>query len=80
MSYRLDVRYQKKGTYLVIEEKYRDKETKKSRTKHHKTLGYVHDLQQEFPDPIAHFKEVVAQMNAEEKGKRKLTIEIWAML
>ena len=55
MSYRLDVRYQKKGTYLVIEEKYRDKETKKSRTKHHKTLGYVHDLQQEFPDPIAHF-------------------------
>ena len=49
MSYRLDVRYQKKGTYLVIEEKYRDKETKKSRTKHHKTLGYVHDLQQEFP-------------------------------
>ena len=76
MSYRLDVRYQKKGTYLVIEEKYRDKETKKSRTKHHKTLGYVHDLQQEFPDPIAHFKEAVAQMNAEEKGKRKLTIEI----
>ena len=76
MSYRLDVRYQKKGTYLVIEEKYRDKETKKSRTKHHKTLGYVHDLQQEFPDPIAHFKEAVAQMNSEEKGKRKLTIEI----
>jgi len=76
VSYRLDVKNQKKGTYLVIEEKYRDKETKKSRTKHHKTLGYVHDLQKDFPDPIAYYKEIVAEMNAEEKGKRKLTIEI----
>lgn len=49
MSYRLDIRNQKKGTYLIIEEKYRDKEKKQSRTKHHKTLGYVHDLQKEFP-------------------------------
>lgn len=76
MSYRLEVRNQKKGTYLLIEEKYRDKEKKQARTKHHKTLGYVHDLQKEFPDPVAHFKEVVAQMNAEEKGSKKLTLEI----
>lgn len=76
MSYRLDVRNQKKGIYLIIEEKYRDKETKQSRTKLHKTLGYVHDLQKEYPDPVAHFKEVVAQMNADEKKNKKLTIEI----
>lgn len=76
MSYRLEVRNQKKGTYLIIEKKYRDKEKKQARTKHHKTLGYVHDLQKEFPDPIAHFKEIVAQMNAEEKGNKKLTLEI----
>ena len=76
MSYRLDVREQKKGTYLVIEEKYRDKETKKSTTKHHKTLGYVHDLQKEFPDPITHFKEVVAQMNFDRKENKKITLEI----
>lgn len=76
MSYRLEVRNQKKGTYLIIEKKYRDKEKKLARTKHHKTLGYVHDLQKEFPDPIAHFKEIVAQMNAEEKGNKKLTLEI----
>ena len=76
MSYRLEVRNQKKGTYLLIEKKYRDKEKKQARTKHHKTLGYVHDLQKEFPDPVAHFKEVVAQMNAEEKGNKKLTLEI----
>lgn len=76
MSYRLDVREQKRGTYLVIEEKYRDKETKKSTTKHHETLGYVHDLQKEFPDPIAHFKEVVAQMNVNRKEKKRITLEI----
>ena len=76
MSYRLEVRNQKKGTYLLIEEKYRDKEKKQPRTKHHKTLGYVHDLQKEFPDPIAHFKEVVAQMNIEKKASKKLTLEI----
>jgi len=76
MSYRLEVRNQKKGTYLIIEEKYRDKEKKQARTKHHKTLGYVHDLQKEFSDPVSHFKEVVAQMNAKEKGNKKLTLEI----
>lgn len=76
MSYRLDIRNQKNGIYLVIEKKYRDKEKKQARTKHYKTLGFVHDLQKEFPDPVAHFKKVVAQMNAEEKGNKKLTIEI----
>lgn len=76
MSYRLDVKNQKKGIYLIIEEKYRDKEKKQARTKHYKTLGYVHDLQKEFPDPVAHFKEIVAQMNAMEKGNKKLTLEI----
>ncbi|HEY3388035.1 MAG TPA: IS1634 family transposase [Prolixibacteraceae bacterium] len=76
MSYRLDVKNQKKGIYLIIEEKYRDKEKKQARTKHYKTLGYVHDLQKEFSDPVAHFKEIVAQMNALEKGNKKLTLEI----
>lgn len=76
MSYRLDIRNLKKGIYLVIEEKYRDKEKKQARTKHYKTLGYVHDLQKEFSDPIAHFKEVVAQMNTEGKEDKKITLEI----
>lgn len=76
MSYRLEVRNQAKGAYLIIEEKYRDKEKKQARTKHHKTLGYVHDLQREYPDPIAHFKEVVAQMNAEKRQDKRITLEI----
>jgi len=76
MAYRLSKQNNKKGTYLVIENKYWDKEKKKPGTKHHTSLGYLHDLQKEFPDPIAHFKEVVEQMNAEEKGNKKITIEI----
>lgn len=67
MAYRLDVSNRKKGTYLRIEQKYWDKEKKQPRTKHFETLGFVHDLQKQYPDPISHFREVVLQMNNEEK-------------
>ena len=76
MSYRLDVREQRKGTYLVIQKKYRDKENKKSMTKHHATLGYLNELQKQYSDPIAHFKMIVEQMNKGEKSSTKLTLEI----
>ena len=76
MAYRLDVRKQIKGTYLIIQKKYWDKVKKQSRTKHHKSLGYLHDLQKQYPDPITHFKEIISQMNAEEKGNKKITLEI----
>ena len=39
-------------------------------------MGYVHGLQKEFTDPITYFKEVVAQMNDEEKESKKFTLEI----
>ena len=76
MAYRLDIKEKKKGTYLIIEKKYWDKEKKQTRTKHHETLGYLHDLQKQLPDPIKHFKKIVDQMNTEEKGNKKLTLEI----
>jgi len=76
MSFRLDVKEKKKGTYLIIEKKYWDKQKKKSTTEHHKTLGYLHDLQKQFPDPIAHFRDEVEQMNADEKSNNKLTLII----
>ena len=76
MSYRLAKQDKAKGTYLTIEKKFWDKDKKMSRGKHYTSLGYLHDLQKEFPDPIAHFKEVIAQMNAAEKANKKLTIEI----
>ncbi len=76
MAYRLDVKEKRNGTYLLIEKKFWDKEKKKPRTEHHKTLGYLHDLQAQYPDPISHFKEVVAQMNADEKTNNNLTFNI----
>jgi transposase len=76
MAFRLDIKERKKGTYLIIEKKYWDKEKKGPRTEHYKTLGFLHELQKEYPDPIAHFREVVAQMNAEEKANNKLMLTI----
>lgn len=72
MSFRLDIKEKKKGTYLVIEKKYWDKQRKKSSTEHVKTLGYVHELENELPDPIAHFREVVEQMNLDANASRKI--------
>ena len=65
MAFRLDIKKKGKGTYLIIEKKFWDKEKKKSRTVHHKTLGYLHELQKQYPDPVAHFKEAVDQMNTD---------------
>lgn len=39
-------------------------------------MGYLHDLTEQYPDPIAHFKEVVNQMNSDEKTNNKLTLTI----
>lgn len=76
MAYRLDVKSKKKGVYLVIERKYWDKQKKMPRTEHYQTLGYVHELTEQFSDPVAHFKSIVEQMNIEEKAKKKLTLTI----
>ena len=57
-------------TYLSIVHGYRDKETKKARAKVIKSLGYLDDLQKQYPDPVTHFKAVVAEMNRQEaQGK-----------
>ena len=53
-------------TYLSIVHGYRDKETGKARSKVIKSLGYLDDLKRQFHDPVAHFKEVVAEMNKKE--------------
>jgi transposase len=76
MAFRLDIKEKRKGTYLIIEKKFWDKQKKMPRTEHHKTLGYLHDLQKQYPDPIAHFREEVNQMNANEKANNKLTLTI----
>lgn len=63
-------------TYLSVARGYRDASGK---TKH-KTLQYfgsVEDLKSQYDDPVAHFKEVVNQMNIEEKQNNlPLTLNI----
>lgn len=64
-------------TYLSIASGYRDKLTGKTKTVLIKSLGYLDVLQKEFEDPIAHFTEVVNQMNIEEQNEKlPLTIKI----
>lgn len=50
-------------THLSIVQGYWDNNSKQSRTKTIKTLGYLDDLQKIYDDPIAHFEKVVADMN-----------------
>jgi thiol-disulfide isomerase/thioredoxin len=49
--------------YLSIVQGYRDQVTKKVRHNTVKSLGYLDDLEKHYPDPIAHFKAVVEEMN-----------------
>lgn len=49
--------------YLSIVQGYRDPVTKKVKHKTVQSLGYIDVLEKEFPDPIGHFTQVVAQMN-----------------
>jgi len=49
-------------TYLSIVEGYRDKETKKSKSRTIQSLGYLDELIKEYPDPIKHFEEVIEEM------------------
>ena len=54
-------------TYLYIADGYHDKTKGYSKTKTIKSLGYLDVLEKEFDDPIAHFSEIVKQMNEEKK-------------
>ena len=61
---------------MMIAHGYRDKETKKVRTKTIRTIGYADEFIDQYADPIAHFKEVARQMTEEEKAQRKVNFTI----
>lgn len=63
-------------TYLVIAQKYRNPKTNTSTDRTIKSLGYLDELEKEYDDPIAHFKEVAKKMTEEENAKKKLTLAI----
>jgi transposase len=52
--------------YLAIVRGYWDPATKKVRHKSVESLGYLDELKKQYPDPIAHFKKVAADMTRQE--------------
>ena len=52
-----------KRIHLLIVDGYYDKETKRVRTVTVKTLGYLDELQKQYPDPLVHFQTEVDEMN-----------------
>jgi transposase len=57
---------------LSIAHNYRDPKTKQIKHKTIEFLGYVDELSKKYPDPVAHFKEIVIKMNADEEAKKAL--------
>ena len=71
----LNIAKQKNGrTYLSIAQTYRDKDTKKNRSRVVKSLGYLDEFEKEYADPIAHFREEARRMTEEEKEERSITL------
>jgi transposase len=64
--------------YLSIVKAYRDPETKRPTAKTMLSLGYLDDLEKEYDDPIAHFKEVAREMTAAEKNEKNITVTLSA--
>ena len=55
----------KNKIYLSFVQGYRD-ESGKTKQKTIEKIGYLEDLKKIYDDPIAHFKEIAKQRNAEE--------------
>ena len=53
--------------YLQIVHKYRDKETKKVRSKTIQSIGYLDELEKQYDDPITYFSDLAKKMDAERK-------------
>ena len=62
----LQVSNYKGRKYLAIVRGYRDPVTKKVRHKSIKSLGYLDELEKQYSDPVAHFKQVAADMTRQE--------------
>jgi hypothetical protein len=62
--------------FLAIKKTYRDRDTKKTKATNIKSLGWLDELEKEYADPVAHFREVAKQMTAEERARDKVQIDI----
>ncbi len=57
--------------YLSIVEGYREPETKKVRQRNVRSLGYLDELEKEYDDPVAYFKDVAKKMTEEAKKEEE---------
>ena len=65
-----------KGQYLTICEKYRDRTTGKRKDIYVRKIGYASEYASQYSDPIAHFREVAAQMTADKGNDSSRSILI----
>ncbi len=63
-------------TYMVIAQKYRNPKTNVSTDRTIKSLGWLDELENEYEDPVAHFREVARKMTEEENAKKRITLKI----
>ncbi len=63
-------------TYLTISRGYRDVDGK-VKHKHVHNLGYLDELQKEYPDPVSHFKELAKQMTIAENDALNTEVNIF---
>lgn len=62
-----------KGKYMIITEKYRDPNSGMPKDRTVQIIGYDSDYKDQYPDPVAHFRQVVEDMNAEKKERKART-------
>jgi len=62
--------------YLAIAKKVRHPETGVASDVSIQSLGYLDELEKQYPDPIAHFREVARKMTEEESISRKITLTL----
>ena len=63
-------------TYLSIIHGYWDPVSKQSRTSTVRKIGYLDELAKDYPDPIAHFEKVVAELDKERKDNKYVTVSV----
>ena len=73
-SYRIEQSKRSKGIYVYIERKYWEP-ARGTVSKNVQSFGYLHDLEKEYQDPIAHIQSIVDKLNEEEKSQ-KVTLSI----
>lgn len=61
-------------TFLSIAEKYRDPETGVPKDRVVDKIGYLDEYEKDYPDPIAHFREVAKEMTRSEKEANEISM------